>query len=95
MQAQGPFVRGDQSDTANEAIRSVMGFGQSAIQDYGQMHAFNMQQLASNPITAMYFNAMADRTRRMTEAQQNMQRVSQQMLGMLGGGGGFAPPGFG
>lgn len=95
MQAQGPFVRGDQSDTANEAIRSVLGFGQGAIQDYGQMHAFNMQQLASNPITAMYFNAMAERTRRMTEAQQNMQRVSQQMLGMLGGGGGFAPQGFG
>lgn len=93
LQAEGIPIRSDQSETANAAARSLQEFGQSAVSDYGQMHQFNMQQLASNPITAQYFNAMADRTRRMTEAQEQMQRVSQQMLGMLGQGG-FQPPGF-
>ncbi len=92
LQAEGLPVRSDQSETANAAARSLMEFGQGAIQDYGRMHQFNMQQMVSNPITAQYFNAMAERTRRMTEAQEQMQRVSQQMLGMLGTGG-FRPGG--
>lgn len=90
MQAEGVPIRGDQDVQVNAQAQSLADFGKSAISDYAQMHFFNMQQLASNPITDQYLNAMAAQKNQIAASQQHMTTVSQQMLGTLQGLSGSA-----